>query len=298
MREDFTPDNVELWISNWKRKTQISDFVREWLNTFPFERVNVITNHSSVIIDDFSDDIRPLVKIWNNVMRHDDAIGPMTENYNQAYVHTFMSGKRYCICAHDNMHIQHGWDELIRNTEYDLYLAPQGDQIHLITLEGLQTFGWWDERYATNHYHELDYIMRALRLDISLRMLQSQPPRASLVDWHGWHGWPEHLTMRNVTVDSPIIRGNPHYPNQPTLSYNSVGLENYWVRANKAEVPQHGEKIPKFKSLNTWNATKWGVEQNELPHYKNFVDGPILPEINWHPWLDLDDLSYDVCGIG
>ena len=47
MRTDFTPDNVELWISNWKRKDLMDGFARQWLNTFDFERVNIITNNTS-----------------------------------------------------------------------------------------------------------------------------------------------------------------------------------------------------------------------------------------------------------
>lgn len=294
MRTDFTPDNVELWISNWKRKDQIDFFVRQWLDSFDFEYVNVIVNHSSVTEEDFGLDIRPFVRVWNNVMRHDDAIGPMTENYNQAYVHTFLSGKKYCICAHDNMEIEQGWDDIIRHTDYDLYTAPQGDQIHVITLDGLRHYGWWDERYATNGNHELDYIVRALRRD-----LLTGDHRSSLVDWHGWPDWPtgtiELMTEDGyqLSIDSPIIKGNPYIPSLPTLSHNSVGLESYWKRANKNDVPQTGPKTPQFRELK-WNNKKWGGDPQR---FESFVSGPTYEEIDWYPWLDLETLTTDRCAI-
>ena len=287
-RTDFTPDNVELWISNWKRKELMDGFARQWLNSFHFERVNIITNHSSVTIDDFADDIKPRVKIWNNVMRHDYAIGPMVENYNQAYVHTFLAGKKYCITAHDNMIIHPGWVDIIKNTDYDLYMAPQGDQVTLMTLEGLRFFGWWDERYATNGNHELDFSSRVLRRDLGHN-------RASLVDYHGWHNWPEQIQVDGHII-SPICKtGHAEYGDGfPYLRWNDVGLDKYWVRASKHQVPQCGPKTQKFEKL-TWNDRKW---RGQSPNtFENFAQGPAEPEIDWYPWLDINSLNFDICKI-
>lgn len=288
-RTDFTPDNVELWISNWKRKELMDGFAREWLNTFDFERVNIITNHSSVTIDDFADDIKPRIKIWNNVMRHDYAIGPMVENYNQAYVHTFLAGKKYCITAHDNMIIKSGWVDIIQQTDYDLYIAPQGDQVCLITLEGLRTFGWWDERYATNGNHELDYSVRVLRKDIGQN-------KASIVDYHGWHDWPTEPTFNGTNIKNPVCRiGHPEYGNGfPYLRWNDVGLDKYWTRASKSHVPQCGPKTQKFEKL-SWNDKKWNGRAPNA--FENFINGPAEDEIDWYPWLDINSLDFDVCKI-
>jgi hypothetical protein len=289
MRTDFTPDNVELWISNWKRKDVINTFATQWLNTFDFERINVITNHSSVTMDDFSHEIQSKIKIWNNVMRHDHAIGPMVENYNQAYVHTFLAGKKYCITAHDNMIIKDGWVDIIRNTDYEMYMAPQGDQVCLMTLEGLRTFGWWDERYATNGNHELDYTVRVLRKDLGIN-------KASIVDYHAWHNWPSVPKFEGTDINNPIVReGHPEFGNGfPYLRWNDVGLDKYWVRANKQQVPQTGPKTEEFQKL-TWNDTKW---RNQAPNtFSNFIEGPIHDEIDWYPWLDLEKLTVDKCAI-
>ena len=288
MRTDFTPDNVELWISNWKRKELIDDFARNWLDTFDFERVNIITNHSSVTLDDFADDIKPRVKIWNNVMRHDYAIGPMVENYNQAYVHTFLAGKKYCITAHDNMFIKDGWVDIIRHTDYLFYMAPQGDQVSLMSLDGLRRFGWWDERYATNGNHELDYTTRVLRKDLGYN-------RASMVDYHAWHNWPKQIRVEDNIITSPICYGHPEFGNEfPYLRWNDVGLDKYWVRASKHEVPQCGPKTQEFAKL-TWNDRKW---RGQSPNtFENFEQGPAEQEIDWYPWMDIDSLDFDICKI-
>jgi len=273
-RTDFTPDNIELWICNYQRGDVIDKFTRQWLNSFDFERVNVITNHSSVTIDNFADDIKPKIKIWNNVMRHDDAIGPIVQNFNQAYVHTFLSGKQYCICSHDNMLVKSGWDSVIKETDYDFYSAPQGDQIHLMSRKGFDTFGWWDERYATNGNHELDYIVRAIRKDIGRN-------RASIVDYHGWHGWPTDAKFHGTDIESPICRiGHPQFGNGfPYLRWNDVGLDKYWQRENRGNLP---EWLP---GKSTWNDRKW----NHLPpnDFNNFISGPNQEEIDWYPWSKL-----------
>jgi hypothetical protein len=288
MRKDFTPDNVELWISNWKRKDLIDNVVRQWLNSFEFERVNIITNHSSVTIDDIQSDIRPHVKIWNNIMRHDYAIGPMVENYNQSYVHTFLSGKKYCITAHDNMIIKSGWDDIIKRSDYDLYMAPQGDQVVLMTLNGLRFFKWWDERYATNGNHELDYSVRVLRKDLGYN-------KASIVDYHAWHNWPEKIQFGDEILDPICRKGHPEFgDNFPYLRWNDVGLDKYWVRAPKNLVPQCGAKTQKFEKL-TWNDKKW---RNQAPNlFENFIKGPTEEEIDWYPWLDINSLDFDICKI-
>lgn len=298
MRNDFTPDNIDLWMFNWKRKDQIDGFVRQWLNTFDFDVLNLVVNHSSVSINDFGSDIRHKIKIWNNVMRHDNAIGPITTLYNHVYMHTFLSGKKYCLCVHDNMDISTGWDDIIRHSDFELYLAPQGDQIHLMTLGGLRHFGWWDQRYAHNFDFETDFIMRVLRRDALLKT-----NKASLVDYHRYDGYPSSEVWEFDTPDSKLsidnfisTQGHPEFPHFPYLKYNSVGLENVWKRANKQSTPQSGPKLDKFSNAENWHNKKW--KSTVPPNYNSFVTGPDEDfEINWAPWLDVSTLNVESCGI-
>lgn len=277
MRTDFTPNNVELWIDNWKRKDLIGNAVaRSWLDSFPFECVNVITNHSSVTIEDFPEEIRSKIKIWNNVMRHDDSRGPINRNINQAYVHTFLSGKKYCIVAHDSYVAMPGWEQCIINTDFDFYSAPQGDGFHVQTLTGLQQIGWWDERYATMGWHEIDYLCRALRAD-----LQKQA-KCSIVDIH--EVWPKNLNFTNSS-------GN--------LILNPVGLEKFILRFNKTSVPQVGGYSADFQQrAEKWHNKKWphGFKHDNVSSMKSITEGPAEEEVDWYPWLNLQNLSKGTTG--
>jgi hypothetical protein len=273
MNTDFIPDNVDIWILNWKRPSELNQTIREWLNSFNFNIINVMVNHSSIDEKSIDSDLISKVKLWKNVMRNDNSLGPLARSINESYVHTFLSGKKYCICAHDGMNIKPGWDELIKNSNFDLYFAPQGDQIHIITLDGLKKFGWWDERYASNGNHELDYISRALRKCLF------EGGKASLVDIHHWEP-------------------NLKYTKGTNLSYNDVGLSNYWKRMNLQKTPQLGPKGNYFQnSCDKWQYIKWGCNSPHINGYqttiKGIIDGPIIKEeIDWYPWLNLNNLTY------
>ena len=269
MRKDFIPNNVELWISNWKRPDSLNKTIRNWLNTFEFERVNIVANHSSITDESIDNDLFSKVKIWPNSLRHDSAIGPQSVLYNQMYIHTFLNGKNYCIHAHDNMNINKDWVDKIISTDYDLYIAPQGDQVVLMTKQGLKTFGWWDQRYSTNGHHELDYISRALH-----KCKVKEIGKASLYDLHPhWD-----------------LDGN----GRKILSYNSVGLENSWTRMSHGAVPQESRHQAVYDRL-IWQKEKWysasypWVEGYQTT-YKGIHEGSSKSEIDWYPWLNLESL--------
>ena len=282
MRTDFTPDNVDLWIDNWKRKEVVGSVItKSWLETYPFETANIIVNHSSVTMEDFPEEIRHRVTLWPNVMRHDTARGPINRNINQAYVHTFLSGKKYCVVAHDSYYAKPGWEIPILTSDYDLYIAPQGEGWHLQTLDGLKTFGWWDERYATMGWHEIDYIARAFRKSFILK-----EGKASIVDKHGL--WP---------VQFPFVNNRTR-----AMYYNTVGLEDYVLRLPKETHPQIGTRATEefTKRAEEWHFRKWthpfdhhNLEQLERNVMYNLTNGPRESEIDWYPWLDLDCLKSD-----
>jgi len=274
MREDFTPDNVEIWIDNWKRKNIINIIAKSWLKSYNFEKINFIINHSSVTIEDFDEDIRNKIKLWPNVLRHDLARGPIGRNINQAYIHTFLSGKKYCIFSHDSYYATPGWDKCIIDTNYDFYSSPQGDGFHIMTLEGLKQFGWWDERYSTLGWHEIDYLARVLIKD--LRLLNK---KASIVDIH--EVWPLELDY----VD-----------NLGRIFYNSCDIEKYVIRFDKSDIVQIGpRKNQKFNyQSEKWHKKKWKNEFSIKHTLNNLLEGPKEEEINWYPWLDLDNLDTDL----
>lgn len=282
MNHDFIPDNVELWIVNWKRKEALNQTLRSWLSSgfdFREKTIKVVSNHSSITQESIDQDLQPMVEVRRNVMRHDNSLGPTSRNYNEAYVHTFLTGtKKWCMCAHDNMNIKSGWSDAIKDSNYDLYIAPQGDQIHVVSLEGLRTFGWWDERYSSNGHHELDYLSRALH-----RCLNNKQAKASLVDIHWWEN-------------------NSRYTVGNRLNYNDIGLSDFWERMDKSSIPQSGSKGFKFDVLcDSWQTKKWGTskasEQGYQTTIKGVERGPLVEEHNWYCWLDLADLTVASVGI-
>jgi hypothetical protein len=272
MRTDFIPNNIEFWVLNWKRKNLINDIMRSWLVSFPFNCVNLISNHSSITEDCIDRDIKPKVKVWRNVLRHDAAVGPITRNMNEAHLHTFLAGKKYCLVIRDDMLAIPGWHECIINSNYDYYSGPQGGQIQLTTLDGFRTFGWWDERYSTNTHFELDHISRTLHKCLY------ENAKASLMDIHWWEP-------------------NPQYTVGTNLVWNDVGLTRFVKRIDHGLLPQHGPKGAKFDALATaWQKQKWhGCYDGKQPGYQTSIkgvhEGPSVDEINWYPWLDLNDLS-------
>ena len=271
MRTDFTPENVEIWIDNWKRKEVVNVVAKSWLNSFPFERINFIINHSSVTIEDFEQSIRPKIKIWNNVLRHDLSRGPITKNINQSYIHTFLSNKKYCIVAHDSYYALKGWDEIIKNTNYDFYSAPQGDGFHIMTLSGLKKYGWWDERYATTGWHEIDFLARVLRTD-TIKKYNS----ASIIDIHElWN------------ADSYSINNK--------LFYNDCGLQDYIKRFDKDKIIQIGPRKNGIfnEKGERWHLKKWPFPFSPQTTNMNLQIGPTEEEIEWYPWLDIENIDAD-----
>ena len=273
MRTDFTPENVEIWIDNWKRNELVNTIANSWLNTFPFERINFITNHSSVTIESFDESIRDKIKIWNNCLRHDLSRGPITKNINQAYIQTFLSKKKYCIFSHDSYYAENGWAEVIKNTNYDIYIAPQGDGFHIMTLDGLKKYGWWDERYSSIGWHEIDYIARILINNVKNNTHFS----ASIVDIHEIWGNINDITNNN------------------RLFYNDCKLQNYIKRFDKNKVVQiGGSKNNNFyEKSNKWHNKKWKYSFGSNTSILNLNYGPLEEELDWYPWLNINELDVD-----
>lgn len=277
MNNNINVDNTNIWILNWKRPETLNKVIRSWLNSCDIDKINVVSNHSSVTQQSIDKDLVDNVIVWRNTMRHDRSFGPLARTINECYVHTFLANKKYCICSHDNMIIQKGWQDTINSSDYDLYFAPQGDQIHIMSLQGLKDFGWWDERYSSNGHHELDYLSRALNKCLF------QNKKASLVDIHFW-------------------QPNDRYTEGTNLKYNDVGLSNFFSRMDTVEAAKTGYKGAKFEQIcSEWQNKKWGTENNHVEGYQTSVKGvykgPIIAdEINWYPWFDVNDLS--IASIG
>lgn len=285
MSKDFNADTCEIFIDNFKRRELIGNVVsRSYLDTFPeLEKINVVVNHPSVTIDDFPEDIRDRIKIWKNDFRHPLARGPISQNYNGALLHTFLTmKKKYLIYAHDSYVVSKNWKECIENSDYNFYSAPLGDSLIVMTLEGLRTFGYMDPCYLTMGWHEISYLTEILRKSHFLKQ-----GKASIIDHHGL--WPNELS----------------FVHQHHLHYNSVGLENYVQRFSMNEVPQIGERsnLEFTQRAEKYHKLKWRHPFDKINGYsegegtlENLIEGPLLESLDPFPWFDVKTLRTDRLG--
>lgn len=272
MNSDFTPENIEFWIDNWRRNDLINGTCEQWLNSFDFEKINIIVNHSEVTMDSFKSEVRPKIKLWFNVMRHDNSRGPISRNINQSYVHTFLSNKKYCVFAHDSYFGLKGWSDCIKSTNYLYYSAPQGNGFLVMTQEGLKKFGFHDERYAGIEWGEIDFVARSLKQE-----LDEKTNFASMVDIHEL--WPD----KNILSCST---------NNNTLQHNSCGLENYIMRYDKTRAPQTISYTTNYANkVEYWHKKKWKHQFSSKTTMLNLIDGPQEEELDFYPWLDLNSLT-------
>lgn len=168
------PEEVSLWIVAFRRGETLHRTVTDWLASFPFTEVNVITNDPAYDYWPIGRDY-PQVKFWPNMFRSSWETGSIAWCWNQCMRHTFET-RDWCLMSQDDVLITPGWDELITD-RYDTYIAPVGDTIQLQSLAGFNAAGWFDERFRAIGGPESDYLLRAM---------QAYPDRLSVHDEHVW----------------------------------------------------------------------------------------------------------------
>lgn len=173
----LNPKDVSLWIVSFRRLGALGSTIRDWLNSFPFETVNVIANDRAV---DYSGiEARwPQVKIWKNEFQPWQP-GSIAWCWNTCMLNTFME-RDWCLMSQDDVEVVPGWDHFITG-EYWTYVAPVGDVVQLQSINGFEQVGWFDERFRAIGGPEADY---------ALRMRQAYPDRLSIHDDHVW--WWRH----------------------------------------------------------------------------------------------------------
>ena len=61
MNGRIEPGNVSLFIVNYLRHNEVYQTVAQWMDSFPFEEVNIIDNHGSLTLDVFREDRKSVV---------------------------------------------------------------------------------------------------------------------------------------------------------------------------------------------------------------------------------------------
>ncbi|MBS1722810.1 MAG: hypothetical protein JSS66_07510 [Armatimonadetes bacterium] len=248
MNGAFEPQNVELFIVNYRRHKEVHNTVVNWLETFPFERINVIDNHGSLTLEVFREEDRDKIRILRTG-RPDWMLGSLAECWNMAYCHTFPT-RDWVVCSQDDVVVKHGWADCVEKSGFATLFAPKGDMIHVNSIDGFNFYGWWDERFRTIFYQESDYMLRCMK---------KLPEFVSVCDLHHWE-----------------------------LRHNHIGLDSYFMASERTEeVLETGDRTATLTGEDIgqmWNS-KWGRSPLEIfTQDREFPECAWVPaEVDWYP---------------
>jgi hypothetical protein len=247
MNGRIEPENIDLFIVNYLRHNEVRSSVSQWLESFPFESVNIIDNHGSLSLDVFREEDRDKIKIFHNV-RPSWMLGSLAQCWNLAYCHS-LGKKDWIVCSQDDVLIQPGWDKVVDESGFATYFAPKGDMVHINSIEGFRLYKWWDERFRTIFYQESDYMLRAIKY---------VPECISICDHHHW-----------------------------SLKHNDVGLDNFFSASERTDEVKETGDIAATKSgeaLGEMWASKWGKSPYEIFTLHQFPECKWIPEnVDWYP---------------
>lgn len=220
--------------------------------------VTVLANHPEVVID--PENQRPNLTIRINETRPTNAWGYLARDWNFCLLDAFRDSSNpnntsWAILAQNDVVWNPGWDRVLLNEQrYDFITQPRGDQMLAYRIEGVRRIGFFDERFFTLHFQEMDYFYRAIL---------SHPDRVSINDDHIATG----------------CKWNPfeHALIEPTHSEQMDDEQLHTVRSNR--------------ELGHWLCHKWGIRPPALVHdicarCAQFRKRRKLPtEINWYPFF-------------
>lgn len=128
--------------------------------------VTVISNHPDIVIDEENN--RNNLRVIINGTRALNSWGYLGRDWNFGILDCFTNWRnpnniKWCVLAQNDVEWVDGWDEFLRNNEkYDFISQPTGDQSMAININGVRKVGFFDERFCTLHFQELDYFSRAI----------------------------------------------------------------------------------------------------------------------------------------
>lgn len=146
--------------------------------------VTVLSNHPDVIIE--QKNRRKNLKVIINTTRMIHSWGNLAKDWNFCLLDAFKNYENpdnidWCILAQNDVLWVKNWDKyLLNNEKYDLITQPCGDQSISLNIEAVKKVGFFDERFTTLHFHEIDYFIRSI---ISL------DERVSINDTHKAHNF-------------------------------------------------------------------------------------------------------------
>jgi hypothetical protein len=128
--------------------------------------VTIINNYPGVEID--ADNRRLNPKIVENSTRSLNSWGYLSRDWNFGILDCFHNwnnpdDKAWCVLAQNDVQWVPKWDEfLMNNSTYDMISQPRGDQSIALKIRAVRETGFFDERFSTLHFQEIDYFFRAI----------------------------------------------------------------------------------------------------------------------------------------
>ncbi len=205
----ITESNSSLWIVNYKRPAELYDTIKGWLYSFPFQEVNVICNGGKSLTDEVIDNFSVPVNLYNNWQNAEWEVDSLAQCWNVAMKKALLE-KDWVVLSQDDVHITPGWHDKINESDYDIYIAPHGDVVQIISLEGFKKVGWFEERFRAIGGAENDYLLRCLK---------SIPERLSVHDNHIWQmrhndvGLADHFSSNHTQVALQTRQRNLQFAN-------------------------------------------------------------------------------------
>jgi hypothetical protein len=162
---------IRLYIVTYKRNDVLNENLRSLWASIPAEsldKVTVVANHPSVEI--YNENKRDNLRVIINETRMPHAWGNLAKDWNYCLLDAFRTWENpdkvdWAILAQNDVTWKEDWlKALSRFSNFELISQPRGDQAIAFTINAVRTIGFFDERFSTLHFQEIDYYLRAALL--------------------------------------------------------------------------------------------------------------------------------------
>jgi hypothetical protein len=160
---------IRLYIVTYKRNDVLNRNLRTlWQSTHRPEEleVTVLANHPDVVID--PENARTNLQVKVNHTRSTHAWGYLARDWNYGILDAFgtwqnLRGTEWCVLAQNDVEWLDGWDDFLRAEDrFDMITQARGDQAIALNIDAVKKVGFFDERFTTLHFQELDYFIRSI----------------------------------------------------------------------------------------------------------------------------------------
>lgn len=265
---------IKVYIVTYKKNDVLNENLRTlWASTKNPKNieVTVLANHPDVKID--RKNKRKNLKVIINNTRMPHAWGNLAKDWNFCILDCFKSSENpdnvdWCVLAQNDATWIDGWDEwLMKNSLYDVVTQPTGDQSVSLNINTINKVGFFDERFTTLHFHEIDYFIRCILLLGS---------RASINDDHKSHN------LSNCSVGN-VITNTTHY-----------GIQTDETLHNSKNWNESKEFICK-----KWSVDIISIDSDYIIKHKDELIKRALDEINWYPffWYSYKKILNEKCSF-